>query len=63
MHRTILLNDDGAFQLNIQELETMYPLHMPIKIFIWNSNGYTSIRFIQRNNFERHYVGCDTKVA
>lgn len=54
--RTILINGDGAFQLNIQELETLHRLKLPIKIFIWNNNGYASIRTMQRNTFEGHYV-------
>ena len=54
--RTILINGDGAFQLNIQELETMHRLSLPVKIFIWNNGGYASIRSMQRNNFEGRYV-------
>lgn len=57
--RTILINGDGAFQLNIQELETLHRLELPVKIFIWNNNGYASIRSMQRNNFEGHYVASD----
>ena len=57
--RTILINGDGAFQLNIQELETLHRLGLPIKIFIWNNDGYASIRSMQRNNFEGHYVASD----
>lgn len=34
--RTILINGDGAFQLNIQELETMHRLQLPVKMFICN---------------------------
>ena len=55
--RTILINGDGAFQLNIQELETMHRLNLPVKMFIWSNGGYASIRNMQRNNFEGHYVG------
>lgn len=51
MHRTILINGDGAFQMNIQELETLVRLQLPIKIFIWNNQGYASIRSMQNNNF------------
>lgn len=58
-NRTILINGDGAFQLNIQELETIKRLNLPIKIFIWNNNGYASIRAMQRNTFEGHYVASD----
>lgn len=54
--RTILINGDGAFQLNIQELETLHRLRLPVKIFIWNNAGYASIRSMQRNNFEGRYV-------
>ena len=57
--RTILINGDGAFQLNIQELETLHRLGLPVKIFVWNNDGYASIRSMQRNNFEGHYVASD----
>ena len=57
--RTILINGDGAFQLNIQELETIHRLKLPVKIFIWNNNGYASIRAMQRNNFNKHYVASE----
>lgn len=57
--RTILINGDGAFQLNIQELETVRRLQIPLKMFIWNNNGYASIRSMQRNNFNGHYVASE----
>lgn len=57
--RTILINGDGAFQLNIQELETLHRLHLPVKMFIWSNNGYASIRSMQRNNFEGRYVASE----
>lgn len=52
--RTILINGDGAFQLNIQELETVNRLQLPIKMFIWCNSGYASIRTMQKNNFKRY---------
>ena len=52
--RTVLINGDGAFQLNIQELETVRRLGLPIKMFIWCNDGYASIRSMQSNNFGRH---------
>ena len=51
--RTILINGDGAFQLNIQELETVRRLNLPIKMFILCNDGYASIRAMQNNNFGR----------
>ncbi len=54
--RTILINGDGAFQMNIQELQTLVRLNLPIKILIWNNAGYASIRNMQNNNFAGHHV-------
>jgi acetolactate synthase-1/2/3 large subunit len=55
--RTILIGGDGSFQLNIQELETVMRLQLPIKIFILDNEGYGSIRATQRNMFDGRYVG------
>ncbi len=57
--RTILINGDGAFQLNIQELETVVRLRLPIKMFILDNNGYGSIMAMQRNLFNGRYVGSE----
>ena len=57
--RTILINGDGAFQLNIQELETVARLKLPIKMFIFENNGYGSIMATQRNMFNGFYVGSE----
>lgn len=54
--RTVLINGDGAFQMNIQELQTVARLNLPIKIFVWENDGYASIRNMQRNNFGGFYV-------
>lgn len=57
--RTILINGDGAFQLNIQELETVARLKLPIKMFIFENKGYGSIMATQRNMFDGFYVGSE----
>jgi len=57
--RTILINGDGAFQLNIQELATVAQHKLPIKIFIWENGGYASIMGTQRNYFAGNYVGAN----
>lgn len=57
--RTITIIGDGGLQLNIQELETVARLNLPLKIFILNNNGYASIRNTQRNYFEGRLVCCD----
>ena len=55
--RTICINGDGGFFLNIQELETVKRLKLPIKFFILNNDGYASIRSMQNNHFKGQYVG------
>jgi acetolactate synthase-1/2/3 large subunit len=57
--RTICVTGDGGFQLNIQELETLHRLNLPLKIFIMNNNGYSSIRTMQETHFNGNYVGND----
>ena len=47
----VCITGDGGFQMNIQELETLVRLQLPVKIFIWNNQGYASIRSMQNNNF------------
>ena len=57
--RTICVDGDGGFQMNIQELATIARLSLPIKFFVINNGGYASIRAMQRNHFQGHLVGCD----
>jgi acetolactate synthase-1/2/3 large subunit len=57
--RTISVDGDGGFQLNIQELETVARLGLPIKFFVLNNQGYASIRATQNNHFGGHLVGSD----
>jgi acetolactate synthase-1/2/3 large subunit len=54
--RTVCVNGDGGFQLNIQELSTVARLKLPIKYFILNNQGYGSIKNTQRNYFNGNYV-------
>ena len=56
---TISIIGDGGLQHNIQELETLSRLQLPIKIFILNNNGYGSIKAMQENHFDSRYVCCN----
>ncbi len=56
--RTICVDGDGGFQLNIQELETIRRLDLPIKLIVMMNDGYASIRASQRRWFGR-VVGAD----
>jgi acetolactate synthase-1/2/3 large subunit len=57
--RTICVDGDGGFQFNIQELETVRRLGLPITFFVLNNNGYASIRASQTNFFGAPSIGCD----
>ena len=57
--RTICVNGDGGFQLNIQDLETVRRLRLPIKYFILCNNAYASIVATQRNYFQGRLVASD----
>lgn len=58
--RTVNVNGDGGFQLNIQDLETVHRLGLPIKYFILNNGGYGSMRVTHRNYFQGRLVASDS---
>lgn len=53
----ICLEGDGSIMMNIQELQTIVYNKLPIKLFVINNSGYSSIRQTQRNFFEGHMTG------
>lgn len=55
--RVICFEGDGSIQLNIQELQTLVHHQLPVKIFIFNNQGYLSIRTTQMNFFNGNLVG------
>ncbi|GLI53092.1 thiamine pyrophosphate-binding protein [Thermodesulfovibrio yellowstonii] len=57
--RTVCIVGDGGLQHNIQELETLKRLNLPVKLFVLNNNGYAAIRNTHRRFFEGRLVCCD----
>jgi len=55
----ILIAGDGGFQMNIQELQTVIHYNIPVKIFIFNNNGYLAIKLMQQNLFKGNYIASD----
>ena len=55
--KTILIESDGSFMFNIQELATIRSYNLPIKIIILNNRGYASIRTTHKNYFNERFVG------
>lgn len=56
--RTICVDGDGGLQLNIQEMQTIRRLDLPVKLFVLANDGYASIRASQRRWFDR-VIGAD----
>ncbi len=56
--RIVCVNGDGGFVMNIQELEVIRRDNLPIKFFILDNQGYSTVRNTQTNVFDGHYVGC-----
>jgi len=61
--RTILIEGDGGFSQNLQELATVLVNNLNMKMFILSNEGYASIRMTQRNYFGGQYMGCDTRTG
>jgi acetolactate synthase-1/2/3 large subunit len=61
--RTVLVEGDGGFMQNVQELGTVRSNNLNLKMFLFENNGYASIRMTQRNYFKGHYVGCDMETG
>lgn len=55
--RTIVITGDGSLQMNIQEFATIKHNNLPVKVFIFNNNGYLLIRHTQNNFMEGRLIG------
>lgn len=56
--RTVCITGDGSIAMNMQELEVLKRLNLPIKIFVVDNNGYSMIYGSQNGNFKGHLTGC-----
>lgn len=55
----ICLNCDGGMMLNLQELQTIVHHNLPIKIFVFNNDGYLMIKHTQKALFSGRYTGTN----
>jgi acetolactate synthase I/II/III large subunit len=55
--RIICFSGDGSIQMNIQELQTIIHHQLPIKIFVFNNQGYLSIKLTQKSYFNSEFMG------
>jgi acetolactate synthase-1/2/3 large subunit len=55
----LCLNCDGGMMMNLQELQTVVHNQLPIKIVIFNNDGYLMIKHTQKALFEGRNTGTD----
>jgi acetolactate synthase I/II/III large subunit len=59
--RTILIEGDGGFAQNMQEVGTAEINQLNLKMFVFHDQGHASIRMTQINYFGGKYLGCDRR--
>jgi acetolactate synthase-1/2/3 large subunit len=56
----ICLNTDGAMMFNLQELQVVREHQIPLKLFVFNNDGYTMIKISQHNLFNSRISGSSS---
>lgn len=57
----LCLNCDGGMMMNLQELQTLVHYKLPVKLFIFNNDGYLMIKHTQNALFNGRRAGVDGK--
>jgi len=55
----LCLNCDGGMMMNLQELQTIAHHKLPIKILIFNNDGYLMIKNTQKGLFKGRFAGTN----
>ena len=56
--RVACITGDGSAAMNMQELEVIHRLNLPVKLFISDNSGYSMIYGSQNGNFKGRLSGC-----
>ena len=56
--RVVCVTGDGGACMNMQELEVIHRLNLPVKLFISDNSGYAMIYGSQFGNFKGRLTGC-----
>lgn len=54
----ILATGDGSFMMNLQELQTIAHHQLPVKVLLFENQGYNAIRQTSKNFFHGELIGC-----
>lgn len=53
-----LATGDGSFMMNLQEMQTIKHHNLPVKILLFENEGYNAIRQTSNNFFKGELIGC-----
>jgi acetolactate synthase-1/2/3 large subunit len=59
----LCLNCDGGMMMNLQELQTIKTFNLPVKIIIFNNDGYLMIKHTQKMLFNGNKTCVDKKTG
>lgn len=59
----LCLNCDGGMMMNLQELQTVAHHKLPIKLIIFNNDGYLMIKHTQKAFFKNRYAGTNLQTG
>jgi len=59
----LCMNCDGGMMMNLQEAHTIIENNLPVKIIIFNNDGYLMIKHTQKMLFKNNYVSVDKRTG
>jgi acetolactate synthase-1/2/3 large subunit len=60
---TLCLMADGSLMMNLQELQTLVGYKIPLKIILFNNDGYLFIKHTQKMLFQGRYTGVNAETG
>ena len=57
--RVICIAGDGGLQMTVQEMATVMHHQLPIKLFVFNNNGYTTLKQTYEHGFQGRLMGVN----
>jgi acetolactate synthase-1/2/3 large subunit len=59
-HSIVCIEGDGSLHLNIHELQTIKHNNLPIRMVLFNNQGYTSIKISQKSFFNGKFTASES---
>lgn len=63
-HKEVYLaTGDGSIMMNLQELQTIHHYNIPVKIILFENEGYNAIKQTSNNFFNGELIGCSPETG